>query len=337
MDLSNFIVVGENIHCTRVVKSGGSRTKPVNGGEGVSFKYKGESRILPVPENWAEASPNYAQGKIQHVQLAIYQALNGTGEERQTAVDYLCWAAERQIRKGAKFLDVNVDEYSSEKSAVIEVMKWLSSFLSERYDTPLSIDSSNVDALVAGLENCRKGTTPMVNSISLERQDAVDVVMQFNADAIVSPASKTELPADASGKIDNLKKIIEILDGAGMDRTKMHLDPLVFPISVDSNNGKNFLQAVAEAKKRFEGVNISGGLSNVSFGMPNRKLLNQVFTWLFVEAGGNGGIIDPVQMSPEDVGSLDPEDEKFKYARAVLEGTDMFGAEYIAAHREGLL
>jgi hypothetical protein len=71
--------------------------------------------------------------------------------------------------------------------------------------------------------------------------------------------------------------------------------------------------------------------------MPNRKLLNQVFTWLFVDAGGNGGIIDPVQMAPQDVGTLDPEDEKFKYARAVLEGTDMFGAEYIAAHREGIL
>ena len=75
----------------------------------------------------------------------------------------------------------------------------------------------------------------------------------------------------------------------------------------------------------------------MSFGMPNRKLLNLVFTWLFVEAGGNGGIIDPVQMSPADVAELDPEAESFKLARAVLEGTDIYGINYISAYRAGKL
>jgi 5-methyltetrahydrofolate--homocysteine methyltransferase len=118
---------------------------------------------------------------------------------------------------------------------------------------------------------------------------------------------------------------------------KMHLDALVFPISTDPNNGQSFLEANRQAKARWGGVNLNGGLSNISFGMPNRKLLNMVFCRLFAEAGGTGGIIDPVQMPPQAIGDLDPEDESFKLAAAVLTGEDMYGMEYITAHREGKL
>ena len=75
MDMTNFIVVGENIHCTRIVKSGGNRaTKLPGGGEGVTFTYKDEDRVLPVPSNWAQISPVYNEGKIRHIALAIYHA-----------------------------------------------------------------------------------------------------------------------------------------------------------------------------------------------------------------------------------------------------------------------
>jgi len=339
MNMENFIVVGENVHCTRIVKSGGKRTtKLPEGSEGVMFKYNGEDRILPVPSDWAKISPVYNEGKIRHIVLAIYHAYKGSSDEnRKTGEDYLSWATERQIERGAKFLDVNVDEYSYDPVVTGEIIKWLVTYLSERYETPLSIDSSNVNTLAAGLECCRKDTVPMVNSISLEREDAVEVVMQYKAHAIVSAAGKKGLPATADERLVNFTAIMEILDKAGMERSKMHLDSLVLPISVDPSNGKNFLESAAKAKEKFEEVNLTGGLSNVSFGMPNRKLLNLVFTWLFVEAGGNGGIIDPVQMSPADVAALDPEVESFKLARAVLDGTDMYGMKYIAAYRAGKL
>jgi 5-methyltetrahydrofolate--homocysteine methyltransferase len=339
MDMGNFIVVGENIHCTRIVKSGGKRTtKLPDGGEGVTFKYKGEDRVLPVPSNWAKLSSAYNEGKIRHITLAIYHTYeNSSSENRKTGEDYLCWATERQVEKGAKFLDINVDEYSYDPVVRNEVMKWLVTYLGGRYETPLSIDSSNVDTLVAGLECCRKDVDPMVNSVSLEREDAVEVVMQYKAHAIVSAAGKKGLPSTADERLTNFKAIIEILDKVGMERSKMHLDSLVLPISVDPLNGKNFLESTAKAKETFPGVNLTGGLSNVSFGMPNRKLLNLVFTWLFVEAGGNGGIIDPVQMSPVNVAALDQEAETFKLAQAVLEGADMYGVNYIGAYRAGKL
>jgi 5-methyltetrahydrofolate--homocysteine methyltransferase len=336
MDMSSFIVVGENIHCTRIVKSGGKHAVALpGGGEGVRFTYQGAERVLPVPANWSATSPAYDDGKIRHVQLAVWQARQGSGEDRQTGLDYLAWAAERQIENGATFLDVNVDEYSNDPAERAEVMTWLASFLAERYETPLSIDSSTTEVLAAGLERCRAGTAPMVNSVSLEREDALEVVVEYGAEAIVSAAAKEGLPSGVEDRLENFGGIIEKLEAAGMERPKMHLDALVLPISVDPNNGKTFLEASAQAARRFAGVNLTGGLSNVSFGMPNRKLLNMVFCYLFVEHGGTGGIIDPVSMSPTAIGALDPADDGFQLAKNVLEGVDQFGMEYIAACREG--
>lgn len=336
MDMSNFIVVGENIHCTRMVKRGGKRCKELpGGGEGVFFDTAEGERILPVPANWAEFSPPFNDGKCRHIALAIYHARNSGGEEQELGEAYLCWAAEQQIAKGASFLDINVDEYTNDAQERVEIMAWLASFLAERYEAPLSIDSSNPETLTAGLEKCRTGTPAMINSVSLEREEAADVVVQFNAHAIVSAAGKVDLPCGIDDRLANFQAIIDILDGKGVAREKMHLDALVLPISVDPNNGKNFLAAAEQAKQRFTGVNLSGGLSNVSFGMPNRKLLNMVFCHLFAGVGGNGGIIDPVQMPVSGVADLDTAAAPYQLAKDVLEGTDQFGMEYIAASRDG--
>ncbi len=337
MNPKSFVVIGENIHCTRVVKSGGSRTTQLPGGkEGISFKYSGESCLLPIPRNWGSVSPPYNEGNIRHIALAVHLCLSGKSEEERGAGEkYLCWAAERQISKGATFLDINVDEYTNDLTERVETMSWLAGFFAERYETPLSIDSSNVKTLIAGLDRCRTNAPQMVNSVSLEREDAVDIVIRFNADAVVSAAGKSGLPKTAMERIANLDAIIRILEAKGMELSKMHLDPLVFPISVDPANGKLFFDSTKAIRERYAEAHITGGLSNVSYGMPNRKLLNMVFVRLFVDSGGDGGIIDPVQMPVEEIASMDVGSESFELAKAVLDGTDMYGGEYIAAYRDG--
>ena len=82
---------------------------------------------------------------------------------------------------------------------------------------------------------------------------------------------------------------------------------------------------------------ITGGLSNVSFGLPNRKLINQVFTWLAVEAGADSGIVDPLQINARVLAELDTKSEPFRLAKDLLTGEDAFGGEFIMAHREGRL
>ena len=339
MNTDSFIVVGENIHCTRIVKRGGARMTTADARqEAVTFTYQGEDRLLMVPENWDVISPAFKSGKCKHVALAIWQALHGNGDNQQAGLDYIQYVAEAQIQKGATFLDVNVDEYASDPKVTIEIMGWLCQFLSERYDTPLSIDSSNPDLIAAGLANCRKDIRPpMVNSVSLERMDIIGLIKQYEADAIVGASGHHDLPADAQGRLDNLAELMPAIEQAGISRCKLHIDPLVLPISTDSTNGKHFLDATRFCKERYPECHFNGGLSNVSFGMPNRKLLNMVFIWLCMDAGTDGGIIDPVVISPAAVTKLDPESEPFRLAKAVLTGEDIFGMDYITAHREGRL
>lgn len=339
MDMSNFVTIGENIHCTLIVKLGGIHTVEMpSGGVGVKFNFQGQDRILPIPADWEKLSPAMAQEKVKHIALAIHHARNSSGDDQQAGVDYLINAAERQIAGGANFLDVNVDEYTNDDAERLATMTWMASFLSERFDTPLSIDSSNKDVLRAGLKCCRTDIgAAMVNSVSLERADCVELIPEFKAEVVVGATGKEDMPCGIDDRLANFRQIIGMLDAVGVPRENMHLDPLVFPISVDPSNGKNFLEATAAAKKEFGPVKLTGGYSNISFGMPQRKLLNMVFVHLAVQHGAGSGIINPVSMPASAIGAMDEASEKFKLAHAVLTGKDMYGMEFIAAHREGKL
>jgi len=339
MEWERFIVVGENIHCTRIVKRGGKwAIVMADGSEAVTFTHNDQDRSLPVPPDWGQLSPAFDQGNIKHAALAIHQSMNGSGKAKQAGDDYLCWMAESQVKGGTTYLDVNVDEYSNDSSQNVAVMRYLVAFLSARVDTPLSIDSSNPATLQAGLEGCRRDIArPMLNSVSLERPDGVGLAVAFEADAIVNAAGAEGMPCGVEERLTNLREIVGLMGEAGVAPAKMHLDPLVLPISTDPTNGTTLLQAYAEAAEACPGCHLNGGLSNISFGMPNRKLLNMVFTYLCVEAGGDGGIIDPVSMPVSALAALDPAAESFRLAKAVLTGEDMFGMEYITAYREGRL
>ncbi|MFW6146323.1 MAG: dihydropteroate synthase [Planctomycetota bacterium] len=337
MELSHFIAIGENIHCTRIVKREGKHAVRLpDGREVIRFAYEGEARELPIPPNWGEISPAFEEGKVKHVAVALYQATEGDAAD--VAADYLCSVARRQIDGGAAFLDVNVDEYANDPARRAEAMTWLVSFLAERFDTPLSIDSSDAGVIVTGLKACRDEAGPhMVNSASLERPDAVAVAAEHGANVVASAAGAETMPSTPDERLANFETLVALLDNAGIPRDKVFLDPLVFPLSTDPAHGEHFLETTRRAKAQFEGVHLCGGLSNVSFGMPQRKLLNMVFTWLCVEAGTDSGIVDPAAMPIAAIEGLDPQSQPFQLARAFLLGEDMYGMAFIAAYREGRL
>lgn len=339
MDMSNFIVIGENIHCTLSYKADGTRIgQTPDGRSGVTYTHNGQDRILPIPETWGDVSSMYAQGKVQHVALALWQMRNGQGDDRQAGVDYLTYQARSQIDNGASFLDVNVDEYSNDPAEQRQAMTAMATYLAENFDTPLSIDSSNAETLRAGLECCNPDHgAPMINSVSLERADCVPLVKEFAAEAVVSAAGKEDLPTDTAGRLENFRQIVGQLNDCGVENSRLHLDPLVFPVSTDPDNAKRFFEAIEATLAEFPGVHITGGYSNISFGMPNRKLLNMVFTYLCAEHGADSGIINPVHMPPAAIGGLDTASEPFQLAKGVLTGQDAYGMEYITAHREGRL
>ena len=337
--MKKLIVVGENIHCTRVYKVGGNFVKPMEkGGYAIVYGGKGDTRFLPIPDVFLRTA-DWQNGKVKHCAVAVWQGLHGDSAGKVAGSDYLRYLAMRQESSDASFLDVNVDEFSTDIDERCRAIQWVAKVIQESSRLSLSIDSSNPEILRAGLVACDAARgRPMVNSVSLERQDAIGVSAEFKAVVIASAAGEKDLPADTEQRLANIARLMPKLEAAGIRGGDVYIDPLVFPIATDSNNAKGFLDAVSALRHQYGIViHVTGGLSNVSFGMPGRKLINQVFTWLAVEAGADSGILDPLQMNSRILAGVDTTTEAFGLAKALLTGEDLFGAEYISAHREGRL
>jgi 5-methyltetrahydrofolate--homocysteine methyltransferase len=267
----------------------------------------------------------------------MWQGLHGSAAEQKAGVDYLHYMVRNQEAHGASFLDLNVDEFSTEIEERRELIRWAAGIIQQVSKIPLSIDSSNVEILKAGLEACdaSKGN-PMVNSVSLERKEAIQVAKSAGAVVIAAATGETSMPTDKQERIDNLKSLIALLEQNGHGLSQIYLDPLVFPVSVDPNNGLMILETIEELRKTYgQEIHFAPGLSNISYGMPNRKLINQVFTALCVKRGLDGGIVDPIQINEKALDALDPSSESFQLTEAFLSGQDQFGMNYISAVRAG--
>jgi 5-methyltetrahydrofolate--homocysteine methyltransferase len=123
-----------------------------------------------------------------------------------------------------------------------------------------------------------------------------------------------------------------------MALSALHVDPLVLPVAVEPEVGAWFLEAVRTLRATCgPEIHLTGGLSNVSFGMPLRKLLNDVFIDLAVEAGADSGIIDPVASDLRHIFAQDREARAQTLAVNLLTGRDPFGMEFLTAFRAGEL
>ena len=189
----DFTVIGENIHTTRVyLREGVHVTTPPGGAESVIFNnVNGDERYLPIPGE-IRNSQDFEGGRVKHVKVAVQAAMGGNAELAMLGSEYLEAQIRRQIDCGADFLDLNVDEISLRDVDQQEAMEWLVGFVQERSSVPLCIDSSNTDTLEAGLRACdnRAGRT-ILNSASLERVGALDLIGQYNASVIVSAAGSS--------------------------------------------------------------------------------------------------------------------------------------------------
>lgn len=338
MQLSRFISVGENIHCTRKFKVGGQFVKEVDGLNVIEYKAADKIRHLPIPEVFLK-NQDWESGNVRHCAVACWQGTRGNEAEKEAAIDYLEHLAIRQQASGATYLDLNVDEFSTDDAERINLMTWLVETVQPAVSIPMSIDSSNTDILRSGLAACdpTRGK-PMMNSVSLERESAISLAEEFKTVVIASAAGRNDLPIDTSGRLANIEELMGMLSNAGLSLSDIHIDPLVFPISTDGGNGMRFVEAVSAVREKYgPEIHFAPGLSNISFGMPNRKLLGQVFTYLFVEAGGDGGIVDPFHINLNVLNNMNTETESFKLAKAVLTGEDDYGMNYIMASRDGTI
>jgi 5-methyltetrahydrofolate--homocysteine methyltransferase len=334
-----FISVAENIHCTLIRKVGGKFAKELDDGTGmIYYNDHGEEKSFPVPRHFVE-SEDWQNGKVKHMAAAMYHGFYGDGDEKQAGLDYIHYWVKIQEEYGAAFLDVNVDEFSTDVEEKRKLMKWLCGVVQKSATKPLSVDSSNMDILRTGLEQCdsSKGK-PMLNSVSLERADAIELAKEFGTVVIAGATGEESMPNTVEERIDNCKRLMDKLKQAGLKKPDVYFDPLVFPVSVDKNNGVAVIESVKGLRDTFgDDIHFAPGLSNISYGMPNRKLINRVFTHLCAQAGLDGGIVDPRQINAQVLEEMDTESEQYQLAKDLVLGNDEFGMNYISASREGKL
>jgi len=332
-----FIAVGENIHCTRVLKVSGELVRELpDGTHAIVYREDGKEELLPIPDQFLRSS-DWAGGKVRHAAVAVWQGLHGDAAGRRAGIGYLHSMVRRQEAHGASFLDLNVDGFSTQIEERIEAIRWLAGVVQEVCTVPLSIDSSNLTILKAGLESCNhKKGKPLANSVSLERRQAIPAAGQAGAVVIAAASGEASMPRTKEDRLENIEELMQLLAEQGFSLSEIYLDPLVFPVSVDPGNGKMILETIGELRKTYgRQIHFAPGLSNVSYGMPNRKLINQVFTCLCVRRGLDGGIVDPLQINDQVLAGIDEKAESFVAAKAFITGEDPFGMQYITAVRSG--
>ena len=339
MKQPRFIIVGENVHTSRIVLRKGKRFSTKDGAEGVPFEsVDGTPRLLRVSEQMRR-SQAYEEGRVKHIALAVDAAMSG-GADAEDGHEYLRRVVVDQEEASAHYLDINVDEISLKTVEQREAMVWLVGYVLSLTTLPVSVDSSDITVIEAGLAAaCGAGDGgPMLNSASLERAEAVDLAVDYGARVIVTAAGGAGMPSNAAERVDNASRMVEAALGAGLEIGDLFVDPLVFPISVDGTFGLHTLDAIRTIRSRFgPDIHITGGMSNVSFGIPARKLMNTVFINLAVEAGADSGIIDPVMNQLSAVFAADRDSAPYRMAEDVLLGRDEHCMNYIRAWRKGAL
>ena len=336
-------VIGENIHTTRVLRTNGKRViRKENGDEFVVYKNIDDiTSFMPIPDFFKDTQV-YKQGSVKHFMIAVTLGMSGSDEDRIHGENYISAEIKRQEDKGSNFLDLNVDEISYKIDIQKEAMAWLIGHYSSVAKLPPCIDSSSVEIIQHGLKCYRSVGSPqgppMINSASLERISVLDLVTENNATAIVTASGIDSMPSEISDRISNLSQMIKQCLERKIPLSQIYLDALVFPIAVDQNFGNHYLEAVAQIRERFgEEIHITGGLSNVSFGLPLRKLINDTFIRLSIESGVDSAILNPVESDVERIFALDMESERVQTTINMLLGKDEYCTNFLSKYRSGRL
>ncbi len=231
--------------------------------------------------------------------------------------------AEMQVKSGADVLDVNV---GTRIHSEVEDMKWMIEIIQEAVDVPLCVDSPRPEAIEAGLTAC-KGKA-MVNSITAEKkrmEELLPLVERFGCKIIALTMDDRGIPEDIERRYEIADELIGALTKAGVSLSDVYIDPLVRPVSTDSSSGLIVLKSIRKIMNSFEHVHTICGLSNISFGLPERNVLNKSFLLSAMSMGLDSAILDP----------SDREMMAMIRAEEVLLGQDEYCLKYLTYFREG--
>jgi cobalamin-dependent methionine synthase I len=249
--------------------------------------------------------------------------VNEAVEKRDAA--FITADVQKQVKAGADYIDVNA---GSRIGSEMEDLSWLVEVIEAAVDVPLALDSPDPQVLLAMVKKVKQ--KPLVNSTTAEasRFEAMKAVMQERpCDIVALCMDERGIPQSVDQVLENATHLVESLTKLGIPVEKVHLDPMIQPISVNKGNGILAVETIRRLHQEFPGIRTICGLSNISFGLPNRFLVNRLFMVLCIGAGLTGAIVDP----------LDQKMMTHIIVAETLVGKDEFCLKYLKANRAGIL
>ncbi|HOX37664.1 MAG TPA: dihydropteroate synthase [Candidatus Brocadiia bacterium] len=242
--------------------------------------------------------------------------------------------AKNQAAAGAAFIDINA---GADPAKETEDLVWMTRAVQGAVETPLCFDSASPEALSAALDvhsrflaSKSDGRKIMINSINGEksRLDGIlPLVVKYEAEVVALAMDEAGMPTTAADRVAKVSAILEAAAAVGVPSARIYADPCIQPVSTDQTQARAVIDAIRELRAKFPELNYICGLSNVSFGLPQRRLLNRTFLVLLMGAGLNAAVLDPTE--PGMMSAI--------LAAEALLGQDEWCMQYITASRDGKL
>lgn len=257
--------------------------------------------------------------RINSTRKSVYEAIKNRN------ASFINKEAANQLKCGADYLDVNCAVTSGNE---VQDMDWVVSVIQSYLgDVNICIDSPNYLAIDRALKVFKGRGSVMINSITGDEsriKRILPLAVKYKAKLIALTMDGKGMPRTAGERADVAGKIVERLKKDGLDPADIYFDPLIRPIATEPAQTNEVLQAIPLIKQ-LGNVKTVCGLSNVSFGLPNRSAINATFLSMAIKAGLDAVILDPMDKSI--ISAL-------RASKALL-GMDEFCADYIKAFREG--
>jgi 5-methyltetrahydrofolate--homocysteine methyltransferase len=258
----------------------------------------------------------------------IGEKINGTLKEVKTAIrernaSFIQDLARKQVEAGAALVDVNAGTRPDEEP---EALSWLVRTVQEAVEAPLCLDSANPHALAIAIQETRQ--TPMINSISGEPsrlEGVLPLVSRHGCSVIALAMDENGIPKGVDERLTVIRHLMDRTRSAGLPDEKVYVDPLVMAVSTNTESGTIALETMRAVRSEFAKAHLCAGLSNISFGLPARHLVNRVFLTLALAAGLDTAILDP----------FDRELRGEMLAAELVLGRDRHCLNYTRSYREG--
>lgn len=262
--------------------------------------------------------------------LIIGEKINGTLKKTANAItlrdhNFITDLARRQVLAGADYLDINAGIGGHNET---ENLIWLVHTVQNAVDVPLCLDSVNPKVIKAAIGHVKH--TPMINSISGEKarlDRLIPLVADKGSPVIALLMDDAGIPGDVDTRLAIAMDIIQETRKAEIPDEHVFIDPLALAVSTRQDGAMIALDTIRALKEEFLKIRFCIGLSNVSFGLPARTLINQAFIAQAVVSGLDAAIINPMEQGLVNM----------IYATELVTGRDRFCRRYTQAFRSGII